>query len=252
MQLIEYPDREMMMIDLANQLAGELGNVVRGERSRELCGSRRHHAGAGLRQPLGRADRLGSRARVSDRRALGARGSRPLEHTPRPETAVAEPCRRGHVPAAPRRHRDPGRGAGPTLPPASRPELPISVLLLGMGADLHIASLFPGADRLDEALSPSAPPLMALRGGGASEPRVTLTAPALQSALSIHVLITGPREAGSARARAKADPSRGAGPRRLVGRDGCTGRSRGNGLGRIEASREGGTGSVDIRAAGRG
>jgi 6-phosphogluconolactonase len=27
------------------------------------------------------------------------------------------------------------------------------VLLLGMGADMHTASLFPGADRLDEALA---------------------------------------------------------------------------------------------------
>ena len=32
-----------------------------------------------------------------------------------------------------------------------RPHLPISVLLLGMGADMHTASLFPGADRLEEA-----------------------------------------------------------------------------------------------------
>ena len=29
--------------------------------------------------------------------------------------------------------------------------LPLSVLLLGMGDDMHTASLFPGADRLAEA-----------------------------------------------------------------------------------------------------
>jgi len=70
-------------------------------------------------------------------------------------------------------------------------ELPLAVLLLGMGGDMHTASLFPGADRLDEALAPDAPPVLAMRAPGASEPRVTLTAPVLDGALSKHVVITG-------------------------------------------------------------
>ena len=71
------------------------------------------------------------------------------------------------------------------------PHLPISVLLLGMGLDMHTASLFPGADLLAQALSDDAPPVMALRAEAAGEPRITLTAPVLKAAQHIHVLITG-------------------------------------------------------------
>ena len=72
-----------------------------------------------------------------------------------------------------------------------RPHLPISVLLLGMGADMHTASLFPGADRLAEALAADAPILLPMRAEAAGEPRVTLTAPVLRGAMNIHILITG-------------------------------------------------------------
>ena len=58
--------------------------------------------------------------------------------------------------------------------------LPISVLLLGMGVDMHTASLFPDADRLNEALSLEAPILLPMRAKGANEPRVTLTASSIK------------------------------------------------------------------------
>ncbi|SFD43661.1 6-phosphogluconolactonase [Roseivivax sediminis] len=72
-----------------------------------------------------------------------------------------------------------------------RPNLPLSVVLLGMGTDMHTASLFPGADNLAAALESSAPILMPMRAPGAGEPRVTLTAPVLGGALSKHLLIFG-------------------------------------------------------------
>ena len=71
------------------------------------------------------------------------------------------------------------------------PHLPITLLLLGMGADMHTASIFPGADRLEEALSRNAPLLVPMRAPGAPEPRVTLSAHVLNGALRKHVLIFG-------------------------------------------------------------
>ena len=78
----------------------------------------------------------------------------------------------------------------PALSDAIALHLPLNLCLLGMGADMHTASIFPGADRLAEALTSDAI-LVPMRAPGAPEPRVTLSAQVLRGAISRHVVITG-------------------------------------------------------------
>ena len=72
------------------------------------------------------------------------------------------------------------------------PNLPIDVVVLGMGADMHTASLLPGAPELSLAQDARADAVMPMVPVGSDlEPRVTLSAQALETARQTHVLIIG-------------------------------------------------------------
>ena len=72
--------------------------------------------------------------------------------------------------------------------------LPLDVTVLGMGADMHTASLFPNAPELAEALSETAPDVVSVHPPDQPEARLTLSAPVLRGSGVIHILLTGPEK----------------------------------------------------------
>ena len=193
MELVEYPDRELMMISLADRLASELATAVRGKDSVSFC-----VPGGTTPGPV--FDTLSGIGIDWDRVTVFLNDERwvPESHARSNARLVRQRLLAGRAAAA---HFLPLYADTPepeqaldALTSALSPHLPIDVLLLGMGADMHTASLFPGADRLAEALAPDAPVLMALRAAGAGEPRMTLTARVLADAMACHILITGPEK----------------------------------------------------------
>lgn len=71
---------------------------------------------------------------------------------------------------------------------------PFAAVVLGMGADGHTASFFPGGDTLSEALADPGPAL-ALSAPGAGEPRITLTLPFLLETEGLYLHIEGQEKA---------------------------------------------------------
>lgn len=190
MNFATYPDREMMVLALADQIASELREAIEAKGRATLSVPGGTTPGP-IFDTLSGVDLDWSKVAVmlNDERWVD-------ETSPRSNTRLLRE----------RLLKD--RAAEAVLVPlyadAPRPEdkmdalaegiaahLPIDVLLLGMGADMHTASLFPGADRLAEALSDDAPILLPMRAEAAGEPRITLSAPVLRDAMHIHILITG-------------------------------------------------------------
>jgi 6-phosphogluconolactonase len=190
MILETYPDRELMMLSLADTIAGQLGEFLRRDGHATLSVPGGTTPGP-IFDTLSGVDLDWANVAVvlNDERWVPESSDRSNTRLVRSRLIRGRAAQARLVPLyAPADTPEEVLGA---LSDGVRPHLPISVLLLGMGADMHTASLFPGADRLDEALSPAAPILMALRAEAAGELRITLTAQVLKAAFNIHILITG-------------------------------------------------------------
>ncbi len=187
MNLIEYPDSEMMMIDLANRIAGELGTCLLEHEWASLAVPGGTTPGP-MFDALSAADLDWQRVHIllTDERLV------PPDHPRSNERLVRERLLTGRAAAATFIRLVPVSGEDiDTLYESVERECPISILLLGMGSDMHTASLFPGSAELETALAPDAPPILKVTAPDAPEPRLTLTAPVLRDAMTVHVLITG-------------------------------------------------------------
>ena len=189
MQLETYPDREMLMLGLANTIAGQLGEFLRRDGHATLSVPGGTTPGP-IFDTLSGVDLDWANVAVvlNDERWVPETSERSNTRLVRDRLIRGRAALARLIPLyAP---AETPEDMLPALEDGLRPHLPISVLLLGMGADMHTASLFPGADRLEEALSTTAL-ILPMSADAAGEPRMTLTAPVLKAAYNIHLLITG-------------------------------------------------------------
>ncbi len=189
MKLVEYPDAEMMMMELADTLASELKTAL-------LMNDHVSLAVPGGTTPgpifdsLCAADLEWSRVHVmlTDERWVPETSERSNTRLLRTRLLTSRAAAATYVPLY--AEAETPEEKLPELAAAVARELPVSVMLLGMGTDMHTASIFPGADQLDRALHGD-DLLVAMRAPGAPEPRITLSAKVLKSAMSRHMVIVG-------------------------------------------------------------
>lgn len=187
MEFQAYPDSEMMMIRVTDQLASEISNGLTHSDHVSIAlpgGS----TPAPIFDTLSGVDLKWDRVHVllTDERLV------PADHPRSNERLLRDRLLRDRAATARflRLVPEPGQGVE-ELAERLAPELPLSILVLGMGADMHTASLFPTSPQLEAALAPDAPPLMEVDAPEGLEKRITLTAPVLRGALSTHIVITG-------------------------------------------------------------
>lgn len=189
MKFVEYADREMLAMGLADVLAGALKNALLGSDAVSFVVPGGTTPGP-IFDSLCAADLDWSRVLVmlSDERWVPADHDRSNAKLLREHLFVGRAAdahfvpfhMEGHTPAA----------AASILSGQLADKMPISLLLLGMGADMHTASLFPGAEGLAAMLAEDAPLVVPVSVAG-QEPRISFSGPALGSAMSKHLVIYG-------------------------------------------------------------
>ena len=190
MQMIEYADRETLIEKITDHLAQDLTTALQ-MRSRATFVVPGGTTPGPIFDLLCRKGLDWARVDVmlSDERWLPEDDPRSNTRLLRQRLLVNRAAASGYLPlyAA---YEHPEQGL-PGLAAKLEPHLPIAVMLLGMGADMHTASLFPGADKLKQALAADAPALVPMRAPGAPEARITLSARVLDASEYKHIVIMG-------------------------------------------------------------
>jgi 6-phosphogluconolactonase len=190
MKLIEYADREALAIDVANMLAGELKNALLSHDSVSLAVPGGTTPGP-IFDSLSAASIDWARVQVmlTDERWVAPDHEMSNARLLRQRLLVGPASAAGFTPffidgltAA---------EASESLSDTVAQHLPLSVLVLGMGADMHTASLFPGSDGLAAAMADDAPAVCPIHVAGQDIGRITLSRPVLEGAMSTHLIIFG-------------------------------------------------------------
>lgn len=188
-EFIEYPDREMLFLSLANRISGQLAQHLRLGEGASLCvpggttPAPLYDYLSGSELDWSRVTVLLNDERWVDGEHRRSNGRLLRRHLLRDKAGAARYIDLYTGDATP-------EDAVPALSDQIAPHLPLTVLLLGMGTDMHTASLFPAASETVRALAADAGPVMAVNSVR-DEPRITLTASALGGAIHPHLLITG-------------------------------------------------------------
>ena len=192
MKFIEYADREMMMIDLANRLASEINEAV-------LVNDHATFAVPGGSTPGPIFDVLSATQVHWDKVTV----------LPTDERWVDEGSEFSNARLI-RQRLFVGKAAAAQFVPLYRAEstleetaealggelaaqMPLSVVLLGMGGDMHTASLFPGEELAGLMRHGNSPIFYPVKMPGLDPliERISLSETALNGAMSKHLLITG-------------------------------------------------------------
>ncbi len=190
MNLIEYPDREILAMKVANRLAGELKKCL-------LVHEFASFAVPGGTTPGPIFDMLSGTDLGWDKVNVMLTDERwvPEEDARSNGALVRSRLLTGHAAAAqflpfyqPGLEAEEGAAA---IAPGLETQLPLSLLVLGMGDDMHTASLFPGAPGVAAAMAAGAPNLCVVRPEDQEIARVTLPAHVLRGAMSTHLIIFG-------------------------------------------------------------